>query len=210
MFLYDGKLQLKIRFNPKVSSFKINRQEQKMDTIGSKFPFMFRNGIVEYKEFPIGGLISYLADNNKEFFKDEDDLNIIRNDDAYRIYTPTYEERFTQVEVNALNFAPGKYYIYEDEKYIIADATSYPDNTVFYERTIIEKDHSRAWENAQTLDSIGYNMRAERRFKLKLLEWLGDGNIKLFRSPAEGNYLVRLMNISLTPEDKLGRMIHSF
>ncbi|MBO7079424.1 MAG: hypothetical protein J6W64_06405 [Bacilli bacterium] len=53
-------------------------------------------------------------------------------------------------------------------------------------------------------------MRAERRFKLKVMDWLGDGKVKLFRSPAEGNYLVRLMNISLSPEDKLGRMIHNF
>ncbi|MBQ9657397.1 MAG: hypothetical protein IJV31_01345 [Clostridia bacterium] len=53
-------------------------------------------------------------------------------------------------------------------------------------------------------------MRAERIFKLKVLEWLNDGKIKMFKSPTEGNYLVRLMNISLTPEDKLGRMLHNF
>jgi hypothetical protein len=34
MFLSDGKRQLKIRFNPKVSSFKNNRLETKVDTIG--------------------------------------------------------------------------------------------------------------------------------------------------------------------------------
>jgi len=33
------------------------------------------------------------------------------------------------------------------------------------------------------------------------LDWLNDGKPKLFRSPAEGNYLVRLMNASLTPND---------
>jgi len=59
MFLYDGKKQLKIRFNPKVSSFKNDLQEQKIDTIGSKHPFIFRNGNVCYKEFPISGLISF-------------------------------------------------------------------------------------------------------------------------------------------------------
>ncbi|MBO7079788.1 MAG: hypothetical protein J6W64_08285, partial [Bacilli bacterium] len=45
---------------------------------------------------------------------------------------------------------------------------------------------------------------------MKLLDWLGNGEIKMFKSPAEGNYLVRLMNISLTPEDKVGRMLHNF
>ena len=58
MFLYDGKRQLKIRFNPKMSSFKATKLEQKLDTIGSKYPFIFKNGIVDYKEFPISGLIS--------------------------------------------------------------------------------------------------------------------------------------------------------
>jgi hypothetical protein len=50
----------------------------------------------------------------------------------------------------------------------------------------------------------------ERNFKLDVLEWLNNGKPKLFRSPTEGNYIVRLMNISLTPEDTLGRMIHTF
>jgi len=62
MFLSDGTRQLKIRFNPKVSSFKTTILEQKVDTIGSKYPFFFRNGNVYYKEFPISGLISRLMD----------------------------------------------------------------------------------------------------------------------------------------------------
>lgn len=213
MFLYDGKIQLKIRFNPKVSSFKITRQEQKIDTIGSKFPFIFRNGVVEYKEFPIGGLISYLADNNKEFFKDEEDLNIIRADDASRTVTSVYEETFTLVELTNETYEPNQFYLKYNDKYFPAVCpffSDYPAGTDFYQQSIRNRDITKPWETTETLDSVGYNMRAERRFKLKLLQWLGDGNIKLFRSPAEGNYLVRLLNISLTPEDKLGRMIHSF
>ena len=159
MFLWDGIKQLKIRFNPKVSSFKINRQEQKIDTIGNKYPYFFRNGVVEYKEFPINGLISYLADNNEMFVHHEEDLNILLPQYSEREGTPSYLED--------------------------------------YKRTA-------------TLDSLGYNIRAERRFKMKVLEWLSDGKIKLFRSPAEGNFLVRLMNVSLSPEDRVGRMIHSF
>jgi hypothetical protein len=34
MFLYDGERQLKIKFNPKVSSFKITTLESKTDSIG--------------------------------------------------------------------------------------------------------------------------------------------------------------------------------
>ena len=61
-----------------------------------------------------------------------------------------------------------------------------------------------------SLNLISNNIKAERLFKMKLLDWLGNGEIKLFKSPSEGNYLVRLMNISLSPEDKLNRMLHTF
>lgn len=54
------------------------------------------------------------------------------------------------------------------------------------------------------------NFAAERKFKLAVLEWLTNGKPKLFRSPAEGNYAVRLMNTSLSPNDTLGRMLHTF
>ena len=43
-----------------------------------------------------------------------------------------------------------------------------------------------------------------------MLEWLNNGKPKLFRSPTEGNYMVRLMNVSLSPNDTLSRTIHSF
>jgi hypothetical protein len=31
------------------------------------------------------------------------------------------------------------------------------------------------------------------------MNWLNNGKPKLFRSPSEGNYIVRLMSVSLTP-----------
>ena len=37
-----------------------------------------------------------------------------------------------------------------------------------------------------------------------------DGKPKLFRSPNEGNYIVRLLNVSLSPTDSVGRMLHTF
>ena len=57
-FLYDGDRQLKIKYNPKVASFKNDVLESKMDTIGAQFPYIFRNGNVKYKEFSISGLLS--------------------------------------------------------------------------------------------------------------------------------------------------------
>lgn len=159
-FLWDGQRQIRIRFNPKISSFKTNRLESKVETIGNRYPFIFRNETVEYKEFPISGLISYLADN-AELFMSAAELGIILNQYNERTGTPT---SVTNVSYN----------------------------------------------QSETTDLLSYNIKAERIFKLELLDWLGNGEIKLFKSPTEGNYLVRLMNVSLAPEDRLGRMLHSF
>lgn len=211
MFLWDGVKQLKIRFNPKVPSFKINRLESRINTIGSQYPFFFRNGVVKYREFPIGGLISYLADNNEEFLNHEEDLNIILADDARRKQTPIRKDIYHPIEITEEEYVPNQYYYISSNEYKLATFPSihyYRKGTVFYIREMSYTDNS--YETAQTLDSLGYNMRAERRFKMKLLEWLGNGKIKMFKSPAEGNFLVRLMNVSLSPEDRIGRMLHSF
>lgn len=140
-FLYSNGQLLKIRFNPKVSSFKINTLESKTDTIGSQYPYIFRNGNTYYHEFLIGGLISYLMDEDHLFI---DKLG----DDEIKDFTST--------------------------------------------------------------DLTNYNINIERQFKTKVLEFLTDGEPKLFKSPTEGNFIVRLLNVSLSPEDKLGRMLHSF
>jgi hypothetical protein len=42
------------------------------------------------------------------------------------------------------------------------------------------------------------------------LDWLNNGKTKLLKTTAEGNYLVRLLNVSLQPTDSLGRMLHTF
>lgn len=153
MFLSDGKRQLKIRFNPKVSSFKTTRLESKVDTIGSQFPFFFRNGNVEYKEFPISGLISVLSDDNSLFILENDTSNKMRQ------HTPS--------------------------------GAAIPDGV------------GRTQLTAE-------NLSAEREFKLEVLNWLNNGEYKLFRSPGEGNYIVRLLNVTLSPNDTLGRMVHTF
>jgi hypothetical protein len=51
---------------------------------------------------------------------------------------------------------------------------------------------------------------SEKAFRDKVSSFLHDGKIKLFRSIQEGNFLVRLMNVSLTAKKELGRMLYSF
>lgn len=157
-FLYDGERQLKIRYNPKISSFKSNILESKIDTIGGKYPFVFRNGNVEYKEFPISGLITLLSDENELFVQG------IKKQDSVR----------TKSQVGGNKYNPP------------ADPVSPYD--------YLSAD----------------NYRREREFKMAVLDWLNNGKPKIFRSPGEGNFIVRLMNTSLTPNDQLGRLLHTF
>lgn len=139
-FLLDAEKQLNIKYNTRIPSFKNNILEQKIETIGNKYPFFFRNGQVNYKEFSISGLLSHLMDENEGFIS-KHNLGLVETAD-----------------------------------------TNLTDN----------------------------NIMAERKFKLAVLDWLTNGKPKLFKSPTEGMYLVRLMNVTLSPNDTLGRMLHTF
>jgi hypothetical protein len=79
MFLQDATHTLRIKFNPKVSSFKHTIQEQKVDTLGSRYPYFFRNGNMDYVELPISGLISYHMQESGRGW-DDADIGLISDD----------------------------------------------------------------------------------------------------------------------------------
>jgi hypothetical protein len=64
IYLYDGERQLKLNFNPQISSVKRNILETKHNTLGRKYPIFMRSGILDFKEFQLTALISYLSDND--------------------------------------------------------------------------------------------------------------------------------------------------
>ena len=133
----DSK-QLKIKFNSQISNLKNTILESKIDTIGSTYPFVFRNKIVKYKEFSLSGLISYLSDENETFLD--------------RAFDETYND----------------------------------------------------------FNLTASNTYKERIFKNEVLEWLNNGDPKILKTPTEGIFIVRLMNVSLSPESALKGMIHNF
>lgn len=244
IFLFDGTKQLKIKYNPKVSSFKIDRLEAKQDTLGSKYPFIFRNGNVEYKEFPISGLISYHSDEEGLFlFKDynlfkKEERKLKNNYRSFNIGTYTqYKEDYKTCYVRYNN----DYYIVEEGYELIKKNSQYQDSKydiywaghwepVDSEKVYLFFDRKIEFGNRGFYHQLKYvsnypdfntykiahtnltsdNLYLEREFKLEALNWLSNGKPKLFKSPAEGNYLIRLMNISLNPNDTVGRMLHSF
>ena len=181
-FLFDGEKQLKVEYNPKISSFKTNLLEQKTNTIGSQYPFFFKNSNVNYKEFPISGLISYLSDKNNYFISDEE-LGLIN----YNLFRETTQadktHKYTEQEIDPI----------------------YGNNLAQADIDALLKK-----ERIRTTNLVDYNIKAEQIFKNKVLDFLTDGTYKLFRSSTEGNFIVRLMNSSLSPNDTLGRMLHTF
>ena len=70
-FLCDKNQNLNIGLNSNVT-FKQIIQEAKVDTIGSRFPYFYRNGDVNYREFNISGLISYETDPYEVFISIKD------------------------------------------------------------------------------------------------------------------------------------------
>lgn len=60
-------IQLKLKYDNDMNSYKINVNEGKMDTIGGIYPFITRNGNPNYRTFPINGLISFNMDEMNTF-----------------------------------------------------------------------------------------------------------------------------------------------
>ena len=148
--LNDNLKTYYIKFNPGISSMKTTTLEAKMDTLGGKYPFFFRNGRVAYKEFPITGLISCRME-------DDESTELTR------------------------------------------------ESSNLYENLAVDAD-----DNINLINLTTDNFYTEREYKLEMMNWLNNGKPKIFKSPAEGSYIVRLMTISLAPETKLGRMLHTF
>jgi len=152
MYLTVADKQLKIQFNPQVSSFKQVVNEGKIETIGSPYPYIRRNAAINYAQFPISGLISCQMDENENFITKE------------ALYG-------------------GKELLKKYEQY----------NTI--ER------------NNPFVTTVDNDFVYEKKFRDVVIKFLMDGKVKLFRSPTEGNYLVRLTDISFSPNQQLGRMI---
>lgn len=148
MFLASGNQQLKIKFNPSISSFKHTIAETKIETIGSQYPFFKRSGNMDYVQFPIGGLISTAMDADHWLTSKEKEYGNSAHD----------------------------YELFNEEKEI-----------PLYQDII--------WEKA---------------FREAVEKFLYADDVKLFRSPTEGNFLVKIMEVNFQPNQTLGRRLWSF
>lgn len=152
--LGENNQQLKLMFNNTMPSYKIQLMESKVETIGGEYPIITRNAALNYRIFPINGLISFWMDENKLF---TDKLKIYGSDVA-SLYTEIWEPK--------------------------------PN-----ERFEVQRQ---------------YDYTYERDFRQAVLDFLHNGKPKLFKSPTEGNVIVRLTEINCVPNQTTDRMIYEF
>ena len=175
-YIYYNELQLPLKYDNEMSSFKHTVLSAKSDTLGSKYATVSRNGMAYYAEFPVTGLITFnLDEENQTFFKKEND-GYYFNDE---LIIPLYK--------------------YDEFKY----AKDSKEDTNYWDPV---KKNKNIFNNNLTDD----NIFIERKFREKVEEFLNDGSYKLYKSPTEGNIVVVLTNVTLTPKSELGRIIFSF
>lgn len=154
-FLLKDNIQLRIRYNPKVTAFKRNITDAKIETIGSRYPYIRRSGMMDYYNIGISGLITMHDDYEQG----------------------VYENLFMSRED-----------IYGGSDILDLYATFNEENSI------------NDWND----------FVLEREFRKYVIEYLHKDSATLLRTPTEGNFLVRLMDVGLTPEDGLGRKIYTF
>lgn len=151
IFLSSNGKQLRIRFDPQVNSFSVKTSESIIETIGSPYPFIRRNGNTYYKTFSLSGLITQFTDTQENLF-------MASEEDFYSSVINNYQQ-------------------YKDKYNIVKHNQNF----------IYQKD-----------------------FREAVIKFLYADDIKLFRSTTEGNILVALSNINLTPNNSLSRLVYSF
>lgn len=175
ILLNRAGIQVPLRFNPNITSYKKNVARTKIDTLGGRYPKFAENAMMNYRQYSITGTISANMDDMKTFMKKSD--------------------YFTDAEVQNLY---KEFLINKNIPSILKDK---------------EEEDKTSVISSFNIDTIGYEYYEwlwERVFREKLYDWLNDGEPKLMRSLPEGNVLVMLTDISLTPNRQVGRLISDF
>lgn len=87
------------------------------------------------------------------------------------------------------------------------------ENKIFCDKKVIYEyeDIINLYNNYNIANNIiQYDYIFEREFRERVLSFLQDGELKLFKSPTEGNIIVRLTDVNCSPDQSLNRMIYSF
>ena len=196
IFLNAGGKQLCIKYNPQISSFQKTFFENKVDTIGGKYPIIKRNGSTEYKQFPISGLITYFMDKHEYDFSTWQDSTSLTTEKNTNIKV---EGIHNSNSTNALFEA--KEDLYPEEVLALYDNRN--SDRMSDDKKIIDIKNFSPW---QDVNETIY----EKDFRDKVMDFLYSNDVKLYRSATEGNILIKLMNVTFTPNQTLGRKVWTF
>lgn len=178
-YLVGDEIQLNIKYNTQISSLSKIVQESKIETLGSKYPFIRKNGNIAYKEFSLSGLITlYMDELNEPLFNISDSTNKTKLENYNNTHT------FASYN-NIFQFSSNEEDKDREQEFLIN----------------YNKENNISKQN----DTI-----YEQKFRDKVLNFLQNNKVKLFKSPTEGNILVKLMNITLEPVDGLNRHLYNF
>lgn len=84
-------------------------------------------------------------------------------------------------------------------------------NGMYYqEERAFDLDKFTSEDTTINHDLTDSNIFIERKFREKVEAFLNNFDYKLFKSPTEGNIIVVLTNVTLTPVQSLGRMLYEF
>ena len=201
ILLSRGDKQLAIRYNEQIASFTPVVNRVKIDTLGSRYPRFAENAKIHYKQFQLTGLLIAEADYNRKFLNDldyADDMAAYDNNigGKYIIRNDTIKES------------------YWDDGYQNSDDQDLSNGTyttdINLSSTNIQKQKRDTQKNTSHDLYPTENWWWERKFREEAIEWLNDGEPKLYRSMTEGNIIVMIDGVSLTPNPQLGRRVWNF
>lgn len=229
VFLTTKKHQLRLSGNVQISAFKRNTQDSFQNTIGSKYPFYSRNSKMNYRTFSLSGLISIIFDPTATFLRndeknglwwDNEDSSklIILNKDIFNSYQVSPNRQRIIRKDNATKGRIDQFsekQEYWPEQFIQVQNKDGEMKDYFVQRDTIGTqtvyDPYLHQDNLMfaTTEKTDQMVFLERKFRECVMEWLSDGKPKLFRSETEGNMIVMLSGIQLTPFDKSSRMVYN-
>lgn len=181
--LSRGEKQYNIKYNYTVSNMKPVVNRAKIDTLGGRYPKFAENAILNYKQFSIKGMISAEADAYQKFLEKKEVYSGNLNN-----YYSVYKENNGIKDLARNDF----------QKWIKDTVQDYPENNIVGDT------------NYRFLTTTENDWMWEREFREELVEWLNDGEPKLYRSMPEGSMVVMLTDVNLTPMQGRSRLNWDF
>jgi len=192
-----GKDDVQINFihNGQISGFKQVKKDAILETIGGKYPFIIRNSSLGYKQFQFNALITFVSDPTRS------------------LRGLTYTELLSKEKRDS------------ESNYILPSSAQNRGADIRYEDFLLNGPQVQSSEASPYItlsnngkNSINKNMYLnkndnfiiEKQFRKKIIEWLTDGNPKIFKSDTEGLFLVKLTDVGFEPVNELGRTLYTF